>query len=107
MHLSSTRKTAEQIQIPSDDDSEPVAHVGLSTMSEPEATAHIYMQYRRAKRTWRKFMGKPVRKFRRRIKFYKGPKGKGKGKGFGHKGTGIFWTHDDTLVYLKGKGKAH
>jgi len=85
----------------SDDGTEDLGVPDTTNMSEAEAAENIYMMYRRAKRAWRRFTGKPVRRFRRAIKFQKRRrKGKGKGKGF-------FWTHDDTLVYLKGKGKGH
>ena len=70
-------------------------------MTDAEAAEHIYMQYQRAKMTWRRFTEKPVRKFRRAIRHAKG-KGKGKGNG---KNRGFFFTHDDVMVYLKGKGK--
>jgi hypothetical protein len=46
---------------------------------EQEAFAHY--QYRAAKKKFRRFMDKPVRRFRRRIKTYKKKFGKGAGKG--------------------------
>ena len=61
------------------------------------------MAYRRAKMNWRRFTGKPVRKFRRHVRRHL-VKGKGKGKG---KGRGFFWTQDDVQVFIKGKGKGH
>ena len=78
---------------------------GLEQLSQAEAAEHIYLQFRRAKRTWRRFTGRPVRKFRKNFKFHKRSKGKGKGKGKGKSHGGFMWTHDDTLAYLKGKGK--
>ena len=70
-------------------------------MSQAEAGEHIYMQYRKARRTWRRFTDKPVRKFRRHMNHHF-KKGKGKGKG---KSRGFMWTRDDALTYLKGQGK--
>ena len=78
---------------------------GLEHLSQADAAEHIYLQFRRAKRTWRRFTGRPVRKFRRFFKKHKRFKGKGKGKGKGRSHGGFMWTQDDTLAYLKGKGK--
>ena len=47
----------------SDNDSEELPDPGVSQMSQAEAAEHIYMQYRKARRTWRRFTDKPVRKF--------------------------------------------
>ena len=69
-------------------------------MSQPEAAEHIYVQYRKARRTWRRFTGEPVRKLRRHIHHVKKTKGKGNVKS-----CGFMWTHDDALAYLKGRGK--
>ena len=88
----------------SDDWTEDIQLPEIAHMPEQEAAEHIYWMYRRAKRTWRRFTGKPVRRFRRAIKLQKRRRGKGKGKGKVH---GIIWTSDDTLAYLKGKGKGH
>ena len=89
----------------SDNDSEELPDPGVSHMSQAEAAEHIYMQYRKARRTWRRFTDKPVRKFRRHMNhhFKKGT-GKGKIKGKG-KSRGFMWTKDDSLTYLKGHGK--
>ncbi len=66
-------------------------------MTGAEAVEHIYMQYQRAKMTWRRFTEKPIRKFRRAIRHAKGKRQHGKKRGF-------FFTHDDVMVYLEGKG---
>ena len=61
-------------------------------MSEADISHSIYMQYRAAKKTWRRFTGKPVRSFRRGFKkFHK--RGKGKGKGHSNRtfGKGRSW----------------
>jgi len=87
----------------------------IGDVAEDVATEHVYMQYRRAKRTWRRFTGRPVRKFRRFHKFQRRRKGKGKGKGRKGRGKGksqpgFMWSQsaevEDTLTYLKGKGRA-
>ena len=61
---------------------------------------------RAAKRTWRRFTGRPVRKFRR---FFKARKGKGKGRGKGKKGpsTSFMWSQEDVASFLSGKGKGN
>ena len=48
----------------SDYDEEIITEPGLENMSHAEAAEHIYMQYRRGKRMWRRFTGKPVCCFR-------------------------------------------
>ena len=64
------------------------------------------MQMRTAKRTWRRFTGRPVRKFRR---FFKARRGKGKGKSKGKKGSGsgnsFMWYQEEVAAFLSGKGK--
>ena len=86
-----------------DNDSVELPDPGISQMTQSEAAEHIYMMYSKARRTWRRFTGKPVRKFRRHMNHhFKRSKGKGKGKG---KTRGFMWTHDDTLAYLRAKEK--
>ena len=75
-------------------------------MTQEEAAEHIYMQHSQAKRTWRRFTGRPVRRFRRHLKFHKRRKGKGEGRSKAKRG-GFTWTQGDALAYLKGKGKGH
>ncbi len=72
-------------------------------MSQADAAELIYFKYRQARRSWRRFTGKSVRKLRRHMKGYRRSKGKGKGKRRkGHEDAGGFmWTADDTLAYLK------
>ena len=83
----------------SDDGMEDVGGPDTSQMTEAVAADAIYMAYRRAKKVWRRYTGKPVRKFRRHFrKFHRQSKGKGRG---------FFLTQDDVLAYLKGKGKGH
>ena len=53
----------------SDSGTEHMPNPGISHMNESEAAEHIYMMYRKARRTWRRFAGKPVRKVRRFQKF--------------------------------------
>ena len=52
----------------SDSGEEDLQAPDVSQLSEAESTEQIYLRYRRAKRTWRRFTGRPVRKFRRHIK---------------------------------------
>ena len=73
-------------------------------MSMVEAAHHIYLQMRTAKRTWRRFTGRPVRRFRR---FFKASKGRGKGKIKGKRSPGqaFMYTQDEVNAFLSGKGK--
>ena len=48
----------------SDDGLEELPDPGISQMTESQAAEHIYMEYRAAKKTWRRLTGKPVRHFR-------------------------------------------
>ena len=89
----------------SDSGTEELSPRGFDQTSQSEAAEHIYLQYRKAKKRWRRFTGKPVRKFRRYLKSAKRAKGKGKGRN--NVTRGFMWTHDDTLAYLKGKGKGN
>ena len=82
----------------SDDGYEDVGGPNTANVSEQEAAETIYMAYRRAKRVWRRYTDKPVRKFRRHFKKFNNTKGRGRG---------FFWTQDDVYAYLKGKGKGH
>jgi len=97
----------------SDSGEEDIQAPDVSHLSDADAAEQIYLRYRRAKRTWRRFTGRPVRKFRRHIKrhaYFRKGKGRGrKGKGKGSKSStgGFMWTRDDTLAYLKGKGKSN
>ena len=84
----------------------------ISGMSEQDAHEHIYYQYRNAKRNWRRFTGRPVRKLRRSFKSSH-RSGKGKGFSFGrrtpHKkpysrGRG-FWFTEPVQAFLQSKGK--
>jgi len=61
----------------SDDGMEEITQLEVSQMSEAEASEALYLAYRREKRVWRRFTGKPVRKFRRHFKSFR-RKGKGK-----------------------------
>jgi hypothetical protein len=87
-------------EISSDNDSEELPDPGVPQMSQAEAREHIYVQCRKATRTWRSFTGKPVRKFRRHIHRVKKMNGQDKGKS-----RGFMWTRDDALAYLNERGK--
>ena len=94
----------------SDDGTAIVGGPDISQMSEAEAAEAIFYEYRKAKRTWRRFTGKPVRRFRRTFKrtFKSYGKGKSYGKSYGKgKRRGFFFTKDEVFAYLKGKGKGH
>ena len=90
----------------SDSGTEQLPEPAVGGMSPPDAAHHIYMQMRTAKRTWRRFTGRPVRKFRR---FFKARRGKGKGKSKGKKGSGsgnsFMWSQEEVAAFLSGKGK--
>ena len=92
----------------SDDGYEDTNMPDLSQLTNAEAAEIVYYQYRAAKRNWRKFTGRPVRRFRRFFKrdFKRRTKGKGKGKSRG-KTRGFFYTQDDVQVFLKGRGKGN
>ena len=47
----------------SDDGAEDIRGPDTSNMGEHEAAEAIFFEYRRAKKVWRRFTGKPVRKF--------------------------------------------
>ena len=72
---------------------------GISQMTSAQAAEHLFYQYRRARRHWRRFKGKPTRLFRHFVKRAKGCR-KGRGKRF-------FWTQDDTTAYLARRGKGN
>ena len=92
----------------SDDGHEDTGMPDLSQLSNAEAAESIYYQYRAAKRNWRRFTGRPVRRFRRVFKHNYKRRGKGNGKGRGRGRTrGFFYTNDDVQVFLKGRGKGH
>ncbi len=76
----------------------------ISRMSNVEAAEALFGHYRKGKRQWRRFTGKPVRKFRRFVKKSFFGKGKGKGKG---KRRSFMYTADDVVYLLKGKGKGN
>ena len=52
----------------SDSGTEQLPEPAVSGMSSVDAAHHIYMQMMAAMRTWRRFTGRPVRKFRRFFK---------------------------------------
>ena len=94
----------------SDNGSDALDMPDLSRMNDTEAAEQLFYQYRKARRTWRRFTGKPVRRFRRDFKknFYKRGKGKGHPRGRGRGPTrGLFFTNDDVQVFLKGRGKGN
>ena len=88
----------------SDDGTEHIVVPDVSHMSEADAAEHIFYQYRNAKRVWRRFTGKPVRRFRSGLRHFAKARGRGRGSGQGHRRS-MFLTDEDTQAYLSGKGK--
>ena len=91
----------------SDYEDEDIDMDDLYDMSDADAAEAVYLQYRRAKRKWRRFTGRPVRRFRRGFKKF-ARKGKGRGKGH-RKGKGkgfMAFSEEDVAAYIaKGGGK--
>ena len=86
----------------SDSGDEDIDMPDVSHMTDAEAAEFLYYQHRKAKRVWRRFTGRPVRTFRRRLKRFGKGKGKGKRKG---KNRGFMFTRDDVEAFIsKGKG---
>ena len=104
-HQSEAESSDTATSTSSDDGTETLPNCpDLSAMSEAQAAEALFYQYRTAKRNWRRFTAKPVRKFRRHFKKTLRRYGKGRSKG---KGRGFFFTEDEVQVYLKGKGKGN
>ena len=85
----------------------------IEGMNDQDAAEHIYYQYRSAKRNWRRYTGRPVRRFRRTFKKSHIGRGKGKGSSFGRRtnyrktntrGKG-FWFTEPVMTFLQSKGK--
>ena len=96
----------------SDDLSEELHEPELEGMDDHQAAEHIFFKFKRYRKMWRRFTGRPVRKFRRVLKHHKRRrhKGKGKGKHFGKgssRGGSFMWTQSDSIALLSGKGKGH
>ena len=52
----------------SDDDCEMLGTPGIQDLSSDQAGELLFYQYRRARKAWRRFTGRPVRRFRRKFK---------------------------------------
>ena len=99
----------------SDSGNEHIETQDYTGWSEPQVAEHVYMQYRNAKRVWRRYTKKPVRAFRSGFKKFHRRKGSGKGKGNrtfnswgsrNHRSSGSFFHNEDEVTsYLSGKGK--
>ena len=78
----------------------------VTNMTDDDASHAIYLQYRRTKKHWRKFTGRPVRKFRRKFKkWMRRGKGRGRGHGRGQRGNHqrgfmLTWTRSDIDAYV-------
>ena len=101
-----THEETDSSATSSDSGTEQLPEPAVSGMTSVEAAHHIYLQMRSAKRTWRRFTGRPVRKFRRFIKASKG-RGKGKSKGKRSSGQAFMYTQDEVNAFLSGKGKGN
>ena len=83
----------------------------LQPMSDAQGFEHVFWQYRMHRRRWRRLTGRPVRIFRRSVRFFVKRRGKGKGRhhgfGFGgHRGRRSYVvTQDDIRAYLGSRGK--
>ena len=89
----------------SSDDGEriPIDFTSWNKMSQGEAGQEIYWMYKTAKKAWRRFSHKPVRKARRFAKRKGSRKGKGKHRG---KNAGMFLSQDLVMQsFLKQKGR--
>ena len=78
----------------------------VTNMTDDDASHAIYLQYRRTKKHWRKFTGRPVRKFRRKFKkWMRRGEGRGRGHGRGQRGNHqrgfmLTWTRSDIDAYV-------
>ena len=70
-------------------------------MAEDEADQHLFGEYQRAKKRWRRFSGKPVRTLRRVLS----RKRKGRGKNKSKQRNSYLNTPEILQYYFKGKGK--
>jgi hypothetical protein len=52
----------------SDSGNEELGDPSVANMTDAESSEQLFWAYRRAKRNWRRFTGKPVRRFRRILK---------------------------------------
>ena len=88
---SSSDVTGTSTDTSSDNGSQSIDMQDIQNIPLSDRKAYALFQYRTAKKKWRRFANKPVRRFRRRIKDYKRRgKGKGKGKGGFSSGKGFF-----------------
>ena len=90
---SSSDVTGTSTDTSSDNGSQSIDMQDIQNIPSSDRKAYALFQYRTAKKKWRRFANKPVRRFRRRIKDYKRRgkgKGKGKGKGGFSSGKGFF-----------------
>jgi hypothetical protein len=103
-------QTTQQVYMTADDDSGTDTDTSsddgtevINTTFDINGPEHIvqeqiYWQMRNAKRLWRRYTHKPVRKVRRFVR-------KNKGKGKGGKRANSFLAEPEMQSYLKGKGK--
>jgi len=134
---SSNSGASTDTETSSDSGGERIDMSDVAPMNENDAAEHIFLQYRHAKRKWRRFAHKPVRRFRRVIKRFQKHKfrrmsshgghrrrfqpssgGFGGGRGgyssgprHSRRGHSRPWRNifviDEANAYLKGRGKGH
>ena len=95
----------------SDSGTEHIDMSDLQSMTDQHASEHVFWQYRVHRRRWRRLTGKPVRRFRRHVRYFVKRQGKGKGRSQGGFAFGGFRrrsyvvTQDDIRAYLGSRGK--
>ena len=81
----------------------------LQPLTDAQASEHVFWQYRTHRRRWRRLTGKPVRRFRRHVRYFVKRRGKGKGQrhgfGFGGRRRSYVVTQDGIRAYLGARGK--
>ena len=80
----------------------------LKDLYPQEAARHTFLQYRHYRRKWRRFTGRPVRKFRRAVKKFakaRHPQQYGRRRPGGGGFRRTYVTDQDIEAYLGQKGK--
>ena len=74
-----------------------------SNMTDVELGEHVYARYRAAKKQLRRWSDKPVRTFRRNLKFLNRRRSRGYGKGYAPREP---WAYGGTSTYLQSRQQA-
>ena len=117
---SSSDATGTDTDTSSDSGNEKIDMSDVAGLTNQQAGAKIFWQYREHKRKWRRFTNKPVRKFRRHVKRFKKTQfhrerstGTGKGKFTKRKTFTRSWftnkrlSNQEVQVYLNDKNQGH